>query len=119
MQDTTSAGWYNPVQAGAILTESMAPSFETGGDELGKGVLYGTRGKYIHTVGVLGPVSWVSKGTHAFTGIFEGADKGFARLSFAREPNNKKANTVSGIGLKFVRDGMDSANLVAMYSVDG
>jgi len=52
----------------------MAPSFETEGDELGKGILFGTRGKYIHTVGTIGQAEWVSKGNHSYTGIFEGAD---------------------------------------------
>jgi len=37
----------------------------------------------------------------------------------ALEPDTSKLNTAPGMGLKFLRDGMDSANLVAMYSVDG
>ena len=41
------------------------------------------------------------------------------RLSLALEPDTSKLNTAPGMGLKFLRDGMDSANLVAMYSVDG
>ena len=43
----------------------------------------------------------------------------FSRLSLALEPDTEKLNTAPGMGLKFLRDGMDSANLVAMYSVDG
>ena len=39
-------------------------------------------------------------------------------MSLAKNPK-KGTNTVPGFGLKFLRDGMDAANLVAMYSVDG
>ena len=42
-----------------------------------------------------------------------------SRLSLALEPDTEKLNTAPGMGLKFLRDGVDSANLVAMYSVDG
>ena len=34
----------------------------------------------------------------------------------AKEPGQSR---LPGIGLKFLRDGMDSANLVAMHSLDG
>ena len=37
----------------------------------------------------------------------------------AAEPNPKELALAPGMGLKFLRDGMDSASLVAMYSVDG
>ena len=41
------------------------------------------------------------------------------RFSFAKEPSPPGLNTAPGMGLKFLRDGVDSANLVAMYSVNG
>ena len=89
--------------------------------------------KVIHTVGVVGRVEWRDLGGHDYSGIFKGAQHGLARwvsvssttsafsprLSLALEPDTSKLNTAPGMGLKFLRDGMDSANLVAMYSVDG
>lgn len=61
-----------------------------------------------------------------YTGIFEGADYGIIRLSVAKKPDTSKNtatgaknNFTPGFGLKFLRDGQQSANLVAMYSVDG
>jgi hypothetical protein len=84
-----------------------------------KGTLYGTRSKYIHTEGTIATVKLSSTGSHPFTGIFKGADHGIVRLSYAAEPNVKDKNTTPGMGLKFLIDGMDSVNLVAMYSVDG
>ena len=119
MMDTTSDKWMSTPKVAAIFTESMVPTFLTQGDELPKGQLYGTRAKYIHTVGSVGKVKLVSTGDHPYTGIFTGADHGFARLSFAAQPDAKKLNTTPGMGLKFLRDGIDSANLVAMFGVDG
>jgi hypothetical protein len=41
------------------------------------------------------------------------------RLSMAAEPNTTSTSTVPSFGLKFLRDGIDSANIVAEYSVEG
>ena len=84
-----------------------------------EGTIYGTRSKLIHSVGTVAQVKLTSNGQHPFTGIFEGADHGIVRLSAAAEPNTKVKELAPGMGLKFLRDGMDSASLVAMYSVDG
>ncbi len=84
-----------------------------------KGSIYGTRDKYIHTQGAIASVKLTNTGSHPFTGVFEGADHGVVRLSFAAKPDPKTKNTAPGMGLKFLRDGIDSASLVAMFSVDG
>jgi len=97
----------------------MEPTFTTKGDELPKGNVYGTRGKYIHTIGSLGKVKLVSNGNHPYTGLFRGADQGFARMSEAKKPSAKHLNTTPGMGLKFLRDGMDSGNMVASHGVQG
>ena len=102
-----------------IFTESEAPTFNTPGDEMAKGSLYGYRLKLIHTVGVIAKVKFSSNNNHSYTGIFEGADLGYARLSAAIQYDPTVQNLAPGMGLKFLRDGVDSANLVAMYSVDG
>lgn len=41
------------------------------------------------------------------------------RFSSAIEPSIDGNPLTAGMGLKFLRDGIDSANLVAMFSVDG
>jgi len=63
-------------------------------------------------------VKLTSSGKHPFTGIFEGADYGIVRFSAASKPD-PKSNFTPGLGLKFLRDGKNSVNLVAMNSVDG
>ena len=67
----------------------------------------------------MGQVEWRDRGGHSYSGIFTGATKGIVRFSLAKEPSPPALNTAPGMGLKFLRDGVDSANLVAMYSVNG
>lgn len=97
----------------------MEETFSTVGDVMAPGVLWGTRTKYIHSVGTAGKCKFVSNGKHPYTGIFEGSDYGILRFSSAAEPKEDGQPLAPGMGLKFLRDGVDSANLVAMYSVDG
>jgi len=120
LDDSTSAPWFSSLDQGVkLISEPMCPVFRTPGDELpdqGDGT---TRAKVIHTVGTVGRVEWRDLGGHNYSGIFKGAQHGLVRLSLALEPDTEKLNTAPGMGLKFLRDGVDSANLVAMYSVDG
>ena len=107
--------WQN---APGVLTESMAPTFTTPGDEMPCDAS-GCRTKDIHSVGTIASVKLVSNGDHPFTGIFKGADYGIVRHSTATAYNPAVKLLKPGLGLKFLRDGVDSANLVSMYSVDG
>lgn len=118
-EDKTPAKWPGIKLAG-IFIESMAPSFEQPGDTFQSNV-FGKpgRSKYIHTVGAIARVNFVSAGGHPFTGIFKGATNGFMRLSSAADPGADNSGLAPGMGLKFLRDGIDSANLVSMFSVDG
>ena len=69
------------------------------------------RTKYIHPVGVVSKCKFVSTGNHPFTGIFEGADHGFCRLSCGLKPSSSKPLT-PGLSIKFLRTGVPSADLV-------
>ena len=114
----TPQKWYSTAKMAGIFTESMMPTMTTVGDEMPKAT-FGTRSKYIHTQGAIATVKLTNIGQHPFTGIFEGADHGVVRMSVAEQPDTTYLNLKPGIGLKFLRDGIDSASLVAMYSVDG
>ena len=73
--------------------------------------------KVVHPVGSVAKVRYVDKGGHPYTGMFKGADSGLARFSTG---SIEGATSISpGIGVKFLRDGHDSANYVAMDSLDG
>jgi len=118
--DKSTGKFPSAVELAGIFVESMNPTFETKGDALGEGIIYGTRTKYIHSVGVVGKVRFASAGGHPYTGIFKGADQGLIRLSSAAAPALDGSQPLApGFGLKFLRDGQDSANLVAMYGVNG
>merc|ERR1712142_1276069 len=122
LEDLTPADWFGLLELPGIFTESMCPTLRAPGDEMPweEGIISdGTRYKYIHTVGTVGQVEWRDLGGHSYSGIFTGATKGVVRFSLAKEPSPPGLNTAPGMGLKFLRDGVDSANLVAMYSVDG
>jgi len=88
------------------------------GDELPKAT-FGYRQKLIHTQGAVAQVKLEQSGEHPFTGVFAGADTGVIRMSAAAKPDPSSQPLAPGIGLKFLRDGVDSASLVSMYSVDG
>ena len=98
----------------------MCPSLTTPGDELPTG-----RRKLIHPVGVVGRVEWRDRGGHPYTGIFKGGAKhGIVRLGHSLVPRPGKAtdtvgNPRPGMGLKLLRDGRDSANVLAVISLSG
>jgi hypothetical protein len=122
LEDTTAADWIPALEMVGMFLESMCPTIRAQGDELPyEDTLthHGTRRKYIHTVGTVAQVEWQNLGGHSFTGLFQGASQGIVRMSLANQPDPAELNTAPGIGLKFLRDSMDSANLVAMYGVDG
>lgn len=74
--------------------------------------------KKIHSVGNVALVNYESVGDHTYTGIFKGTEHALIRLSLAIEVKDEHS-TAPGFALKFFRDGMKSANLMAMYSING
>ena len=114
LENTSPADWFSTWKMLGLFTESMCSTLTAKGDEMP-----GSRHKYIHTVGAVAQVEWQDLGGHNYTGLFSGADYGIVRLSLAKEPDEDDLNTIPGMGLKFLRDGMDSANLVAMGGLDG
>lgn len=119
ISDTTSTSWPSAFSLGGIFLESMCPTFRQEGDQMASEWFFSTRTKYIHSVGNVAKVNFVSSGDHPYTGVFRGATQGIARLSLAKEPSSDVQNTAPGIALKFLRDGVDSANVVAMFGVAG
>lgn len=86
----------------------------------------GPRNKYIHTVGNTANVKFVPTAANKYTGVLAGADHGIIRLSAAKKPDETQTtaeeayeNFTPGFGLKLLRNNVPSANLVAMYGVDG
>lgn len=118
-KDTTSGTFPTTLELSEIFLESMMPSFQSPGD----GMIYrdfvrGYRKKLIHSVGVVGKVKFNAV-DNKYDGLFKGADNGIIRFSSAVKPDETSQPLAPGMGLKFLRDQKDSANLVAMYSTDG
>ena len=125
ISDTRSGSFPSTLELAGIFTEPMAPTFETVADAMpntwggfSSSFLESTRTKYIHSVGVVSKCKFVSTGDHPFTGIFEGADYGFCRLSSAAGPSSSQP-LAPGLSLKFLRDGQPASDVVALYSVNG
>ena len=100
-----------------IFLESVKTTFDNVADMLPAG-----RVKYIHSVGAVATVELVPSGTpHPFTGLFaSGAKHGLLRLSSATPPAADAGSFIApGLGLKLLRDGVPSGNLVAMPGLDG
>ncbi len=78
----------------------------------------GRLAKKIHSVGNVALAKYESIGDHDYTGIFkEGCPNTLVRLSHAVAPD--ATQTAPGMGVKFFRDGIKSANFVSMYKLSG
>jgi len=120
-ENTTPYGFHSAVTAGKILFSDLKPTFDAPGDTLPKG-----RTKYIHPTGNVAKAEFISEGNHPYTGVFKGAKNVLVRVSVAKSystkdksPKGGASNFTPGMGMKFLRDGVESANLVAMEAVYG
>lgn len=73
--------------------------------------------KYIHGRGAVAKVKLVTHGG-PWTGVFQGADCGLLRLSLTFKPKGSRA-VAPGLALKILRDGVPSANISALVSLEG
>ena len=94
-------------------------AFDEWGDE------FDCRLKTVHSQGNVAKAEWINYGGHPYTGMFEGADTGFVRLSTlvpVKEPGSVESGAnvmLPTISLKFMRDQMDSANAFGNKSFFG
>ena len=118
--DNTHGTWPTFDELRGVFQSDLSSVFDTAGDALptlnGK-----VKRKYIHAVASHGKVALHSSGNHPFTGVFKGADLGIIRPSTTAEPklNDPDFPLGPGFALKFLRDGRDSANTVAMFNIGG
>ncbi len=120
-ENQNSLGFYSDLTVAGIFLERMQPSFGVVGDEFQAG-----RKKLIHTVGAVVQTQFISTNKHIYTGVFEGCKNVLIRLSIAKKQDISKSSTkgaldnfAPGMAIKFLRDGFPSANLQAMYRVNG
>eukprot|EP00347_Sterkiella_histriomuscorum_P023568 403334144 len=117
-QDTNTKQWFQNAFA-QMLQEDVHPTLNWQSDTVPYDDFWGKREKFIHTEGVVGAVKFVPAKDlkTTYTGLLSsGADFGFIRFSLggAADPTKPaKGNFGPGFGLKFLRDGVPSSNLVA------
>ena len=96
-----------------VFLQDANLSFDAKGDTMPEG-----RVKMTHPRGVVMKVAFRPT-SHNYTGIFRGAKHGILRVSDVVRTDPEVPQTSPGFGIKFLRDGMDSADGVAMFSLDG
>ena len=77
----------------------------------------GVRRKVVHTTGPACKVRLEASPAHIFTGGFSKAEHMILRFSMPVEPTEDNINP--SMGLKWLRDGIDSANVFGMNNVNG
>jgi hypothetical protein len=122
-RDRTPGPWPNTLQLAELFVESMTLSFNASQDDFPKqyiGKLF-TRSKLVHSVGAVVAVRYVPvSNPFNYSGIFRsGCDSAIARFSAAATPGTNPDNLTPGIAVKFLRDGVQSGNAFAMYSLLG
>jgi len=117
--NTKPGSFPSTLELAELFLESMQTSFDYVGDDM-PSQFPSRRPKLIHSVGVIIDSKWVpTANATGYTGVFMGCDNLFVRLSLAREPSTGAKGYTPGLSLKCLRDGVPSANLFAMYSLQG
>lgn len=121
IKNRSSYGWWNSFNMLRMFLSDMKPSFLHAGDEIPE-----SRNKYIHAVGAVGMMELVSTNDHQYTGIFKGCKNVIGRLSLAKKPDTSKKspegafdNFAPGMAIKCLRSKQPSANIIAMFGVEG
>lgn len=75
--------------------------------------------KILHPTGTVTKIKFVSRSNHNYTGVFRGADYGILRISEVADVDPEAGVSSPSAGLKFLRDGIDSANLFTLHAFEG
>jgi hypothetical protein len=74
--------------------------------------------KFLHRRGAMAKVKFIPTEENKYTGIFASADCALIRLSLTYRPKGKR-DVAPGLALKVLRDKHHSANLSALYTLEG
>jgi hypothetical protein len=115
----TTPGTFPSLELGELFLESMPVSFDTEADDMPYQFIVQRRPKLIHSVGAVAAAKWIPLGKTNYTGILQGCSNLFIRFSSATAPTNASGGFTPGIAIKCTRSGIVSANLFAMFSLEG
>lgn len=115
IEDDRVQDWFDGIAQLPIFMQDTNETFDWFGDEMPQGRL-----KIVHTQGTVTKIRYENVGDHPYTGIFRsGADFGVMRISEVSRTDPEVPRTSPGFGVKWLRDGMPSANGTAMFSFAG
>ena len=114
LKDERRERFFTGFEFESFFNSDMNLSYDTVSDNMPVNRL-----KKTHSVGISSKVELIPHPDQPYTGIFRGAKEGIMRISETTETVPHIAKTAPGFGIKFPRDGMYSANIVSMFSLDG
>ena len=114
LMDQTREGFYTGFGLQEVINQDMRLTYDVVTDSMPHG-----RVKRTHPVGVMTKVELIPHPDSPYTGVFRGAKHGVMRISETFKVVPHVSKTIPGHAVKFFRDGMYSANFVAMFSFDG
>ncbi|KAL0482533.1 hypothetical protein AKO1_002852 [Acrasis kona] len=120
-EDPKPFGWYNPLTVLQIFVEDHKKTMDSAQDQMPTQGPFGalTRKKLIHTVGAICGMKWVPTSNNTYSGVFQGTETAYIRMSTATQYTEKPFSFTPGLSIKFLRSGVKSSNIFAMYSLEG
>lgn len=112
--DGTRQRFFTGPEFKSLFAQDMNASYDAVTDTMPLG-----RKKVTHPVGCVSKVEFIAHPDSPYTGIFRGSKHAIMRISDTVKSVPHVSKTVPGHGIKFLRDGMYSANWFAMFSFDG
>ncbi|GMH63685.1 hypothetical protein TrRE_jg10170 [Triparma retinervis] len=112
-----TVGWPPASALPYLFIESMTPTVSEVTDEMPEG-----RYKLIHSVGGAASIKFDFQ-PNPYTGLFQEANYGLIRFASAKEPKEGsdvgalEGGFTPGMGVKFLRDGQPSANIVFLHKL--
>lgn len=114
LEDGTRLRFFKGPDFNTLFDQDMNHSYDVVSDSMPIG-----RKKVTHPKGVVSKTEFIAHPKTPYTGIFKGCKHAIQRISETVETVPHITKTVPGHAMKFLRDGMYSANWVAMFSFDG
>lgn len=114
LEDETRELFFVGPEFQSLFDQDMNHSYDTVSDSMPVG-----RVKVTHPVGTVTKIELIAHPESPYTGIFRGAKHGIMRISDTTKTTPEVSKTNPGHGVKFFRDGMYSANWLAMFHFDG
>jgi hypothetical protein len=114
IKDRTPQQFFVGEEFDGFFKQDMNLSFDSVSDTMPPG-----RIKRTHPVGTTTLMEFIPTYDTPYTGIFQGCKHAVMRISEFATTVPQMAHTTPGHGVKFLRDGMASANWFAMFAFDG